>query len=874
MTGRTISHYRIVQKLGGGGMGVVYQAEDTRLKRHVALKFLPPDLCCDPIAVERFRREAQAASALNHPNICTIYDIGEHEGEQYIVMELLEGHSLKQRLEQGLLPQDQLLEFATQIADALDAAHAAGIVHRDIKPGNLFLTRRGHAKILDFGLAKLAPAAAGPELSTITVREALSRPGTVMGTAAYMSPEQARAEEVDARSDLFSFGAVLYEMTAGRMAFTGTSNPVVFEAILNRTPEVPAGLDPELSRIVSKALEKDRALRYQTAADLRADLKRLQRSTASVAAAAPARRSRRFAGVIAAAGLLALVVAIWLTSRTRPAPPPSRSDYVQLTNFPDSVTQPALSPDGRMLTFLRGPLTFLGRSQVYVKMLPDGEPVQLTRDDFPKMSPVFSPDGSRIAYTVLAASSNWDTWVVPVLGGAPQSWLPNASGLVWIGPRRLLFSEIKRGHHMAIVTSLDSRAESRDVYVPAHENAMGHRSYASPDGKWTLVVEMDEKSFWLPCRLGPLDAGSPGRPVGPPGAPCTFAAWSPDGKWMYFSANAGDNYHLWRQRFPDGRPEQLTSGPTEEEGLALAPDGRSLVTAIGLRQRPVTFHDASGDRQVSLEGYAVWPRLHLPSRRVCYRIGNPGLLTQASELWTADLDSGRAEPLLPGFRVIFYDVAPDGRLLVCAVDQTGQPHPWLARLDRRSAPRQIPNTETTRALFAPAGEMFVQSNEGNEQFLFRLREDGTERRKANPEPLMEIYGASPDGQWVTAMGSVPGGEAGQAVFAYSTTGAARVRVCDPPCRLLWAPDGKFLYFSFPSGYMSLAATGRTYVVPSKPGTLFPDLPPGGFRSGADLAAVPGVRIIEAADVAPGPTPGVYVFSRENVQRNLYRLPLK
>jgi hypothetical protein len=249
------------------------------------------------------------------------------------------------------------------------------------------------------------------------------------------------------------------------------------------------------------------------------------------------------------------------------------------------------------------------------------------------------------------------------------------------------------------------------------------------------------------------------------------------------------------------------------------------------------------------------------------------MVTQGSELWAADLDSGRNEGVLPGFRVIFYDLSDDGRLLVSAADDAGKLSLWLARLDRRTAPRQIPSAEAHRALFGAPGEVFLEANEGPQKFLFRTREDGTEQQKANPEPVVEIYGAAPGGQWVTALGPVPGGEAGLAAFAYSTTGGARVRLCDPPCRVLWAPDGKFLYFSFSSGYMSNAATGRTYLLPTRPGTPFPDLPPGGFRSQADLAAVPGVRIIEAADVSPGPTPDVYVFSRENVQRNLYRIPL-
>jgi dipeptidyl aminopeptidase/acylaminoacyl peptidase len=459
---------------------------------------------------------------------------------------------------------------------------------------------------------------------------------------------------------------------------------------------------------------------------------------------------------------------------------------------------------------------------------------------------------------------------VPVLGGEPRLWLPNASGLGWIGKSKLLFSEIKdQSMHMAIVTADESRTGSRDLYVPPHERGMAHRSYPSPDGQRMLMVEMNERGDMVRCRLAPLDGSSAGQQVGPPGK-CNFAAWSPDGEWMYFSSDFGGAFHTWRQRFPDGQPEQITSGPTEEEGIAMAPDGRSFITAVGLTQSSIWLHDGAGDRQISLEGYAFAPKITPDGKRMLYQVRKGA----TSELWVAEIDSGRSDPLLPAFALAMsgigsvgaYDISPDGRqVVVASPDSGGKLRLWLAPLDRRTPPRQIPNVEGEQPIFGATGEVFFRGVEGTSAFLYRVQQDGVGLRKAIDLPVVAINGKSPDRNWLVLGNPSNGG----LVIFRADGGAPLVTQIPPPTELRWSGDGKHLFVQG----KTVNKSGKAYVLPLAPGHVVPDSIVHGLPPEQEMLKLPGARVILSTDVTPGPTADIYAFTRVSVQRNLYRVPV-
>jgi eukaryotic-like serine/threonine-protein kinase len=883
--GLEIGSYKIESQVGEGGMGVVYKAFDTKLNRRVAVKLLS-DKLADAAARRRFQREAQTASSLNHPHILTVYDAGELEGRQYLVTEYIDGGTLRDWSKDGKRTWREIVELLTGVADGLTTAHEAKILHRDIKPANILVMKSGYAKLADFGLAKLAEESLSRTDEAKTLTETFTertRPGLVMGTVAYMSPEQAQGKTIDARSDIFSFGVVLYELLATQRPFDGRNDLDTLQKVIHEVPpplgeHVPAAL----RSLVEKALKKDPEERYQSMREMVMDLRSLARASDGHALTTPAqptpeRRSRYALGYFVAVTvtLLAVAAGTWhLLAPNSPVTIPS--EFVQITNFSDYATAPAISPDGTMVAFFRGGSYFLGTGQVYVKLLSSGESKQLTDDPSRKYGPVFTPDGSRVAYTARSpGTQTWgDIWNVPVLGGAPSRLMPNAAGLSWFGTDRIVFSEVMAGTavHMGIVTARQNRAEQREIYFPSHERAMAHYSYPSPDQRSLLIVEMDRVQDWQRCRLMPMDGTSSGDQVGPQGS-CTAAGWSPDGKWMYFNMGVDGSTHLWRQRFPNGVPEQITFGPTEEEGLAVAPDGKSLIASIGVRQSSVWLKDATGDHRLPVEGSVSQPTFSADGQRLYYLVKKANS-TGSIELWARHLASGKSDPVLTGQNIVDYDISPDQKNVVFTVRTGSAMAIFMAAVDRGSAPHLLAKDGDSVSFAGATDVVFRQLGE-KASYLARIHTDGTGLARITEAPIAGNTGSSPDGEWAVAAGMTdPSKRPG--TYAVSLRDGNRRVLCAGPCQVEWSLGGKFLFVTLGRSSsdfkISSAAPGRTLVIPIPQGLAGAAIPKDGFSPTSDQE-LNGIQVIAQQQISPGFDANTYAYSAAEFQGNLFRIPL-
>jgi eukaryotic-like serine/threonine-protein kinase len=599
MIGRTISHYRIGEKLGGGGMGVVYKAVDASLGRYVALKFLPDHMAQDPQILERFRREARAASALNHPHICTIYEIGEQDGQTFIAMEFMEGATLKHRITDNPLPLDDVLEWGIEIADALGAAHSKGIIHRDIKPANIFLTERGHIKILDFGLAKLMPVGGSTNLSTISATrelERLTQPGTAMGTSVYMSPEQVRCEEMDARTDLFSFGVVLYEMVTGVLPFRGESAGLTAEAILNRAPVSPVRLNPDLppkfEEIINKALEKDRKLRYQNATDIRTDLQRLKRDSdlglaAVTSVQVAAKASTKLIRWAVLAIFCAIGAGVYFFFHRNDVRPFQNFTMTQITNG-GNYGAVGVSPDGK---YLLNSLEENRRQSLWLRNVP-------TNSDKEVIAPAeaiyydlrFSSDGNYI-YFRKETSSATDLLRAPVLGGAPNVVVPGPSSAVTFSPdgKRMAFTrrhDPDEGSFSLLTSNLDGTDQKT---VTTGRLSLGPNLAAwTPDGKQIAFTLTGPGQGTVAIQLLDLASSKVLTLARFDDLPLESMVWSPDrhGLLVSFRKNLGfaARSQVGFISNPEGQFRSITNDTDNYGTVTLSEDGKALATV----QRRVT----------------------------------------------------------------------------------------------------------------------------------------------------------------------------------------------------------------------------------------------------------------------------------------------